>query len=121
MTRKYFFPSKTDHYSGKKCTFAPKEHPVKTTKDERQERNTALVETLQAYCRTQVWSVARGEQTETSDVDVCYEGQVPSLLTLDRIQTELEAILGCPVNLVRVRDGMNSLLKQRIKKEGIYV
>ncbi len=66
-------------------------------------------------------SVARGEQTETSDVDVCYEGQVPSLLTLDRIQTELETILGCPGDLVRVRDGMNSLLKQRIKKEGIYV
>ena len=66
-------------------------------------------------------SVARGEQTETSDVDVCYEGQAPSLLTLDHIQTELETILGCSVDLVRVRDGMNSLLKQRIQKEGIYV
>ena len=33
-------------------------------------------------------SVARGEQTEDSDVDVCYEGRVPSLLTLDLIQTE---------------------------------
>ena len=26
-------------------------------------------------------SVARGEQTEQSDVDVCYEGEPPSLLT----------------------------------------
>lgn len=66
-------------------------------------------------------SVARDEQTETSDVDVCYEGKVHSLLTLDIIQTELEKLLGCPVDLVRVRDNMNLLLRQRIQKEGIYV
>ena len=30
-------------------------------------------------------SAARGEQTENSDVDICYEGKAPSLLTLDRI------------------------------------
>ena len=35
-------------------------------------------------------SVARNEQTEDSDVDVCYEGKVPSLLTLDLIQSDLE-------------------------------
>ena len=66
-------------------------------------------------------SVARDEQTDASDVDVCYEGIAPSLLTLDLIQTELEALLGCPVDMVRVRDNMNSLLRQRIQKEGIYV
>ena len=66
-------------------------------------------------------SVARGEQTEDSDVDVCYEGRVPSLLTLDLIQTDLEQILGSRVDLVRIRDGMNSLLRERIKKGGVYV
>lgn len=66
-------------------------------------------------------SVARDEQTEASDVDVCYEGVAPSLLTLDLIQTELETLLECPVDMVRVRDNMNSLLRQRIQKEGIYV
>ena len=66
-------------------------------------------------------SVARGEQTEDSDVDVCYEGRVPSLLTLDLIQSDLEQLFGSSVDLVRVRDGMNSLLKQRIQKEGVYV
>ena len=66
-------------------------------------------------------SVARGEQTEDSDIDVCYEGRVPSLLTLDLIQTDLERILGSNVDLLRVRDGLNSLLKQRIQKEGVYV
>ena len=66
-------------------------------------------------------SVARGEQTEDSDVDVCYEGRVPSLLTLDLIQTDLERMLGSRVDLVRVRDGMNSLLRERIRKEAVYV
>ena len=66
-------------------------------------------------------SVARGEQTADSDVDVCYEGQAPSLLTLDMIQTELEQLLDCKVDLVRVRENMNSLLRQRIPRNGIYV
>ncbi len=66
-------------------------------------------------------SVARGEQTADSDVDVCYEGQAPSLLTLDLMQNDLEKLFGCPVDMVRVRNNMNSLLKQRIQREGIYV
>ena len=66
-------------------------------------------------------SVARGEHTHNSDVDICYEGRVPTLLTLDLIQTDLERLLGCPVDLVRMRDGMDSLLKERINKEAIFV
>ncbi len=66
-------------------------------------------------------SVARGEQTEDSDVDICYEGKAPSLLTLDKIQTDLELRLGCHVDLVRVRSGMNSFLHNRIQKESIYI
>lgn len=66
-------------------------------------------------------SVACGEQTTDSDVDVCYEGRVPSLITLDLMQTELEQLLGCKVDMVRVRDNMNALLKARIQKEALYV
>lgn len=66
-------------------------------------------------------SVARGEQKEDSDVDVCYEGKAPSFITLDMIQTELEQLLGSKVDLVRVRENMNSLLRQRILRDGIYV
>lgn len=66
-------------------------------------------------------SVARGEQTDQSDVDVCYEGDPPSLLTLDHIQSELEKLLGSPVDLIRIRERMNNRLKQRILKESIYV
>lgn len=66
-------------------------------------------------------SVARGEQGSDSDVDVCYEGKAPSLLTLDMIQTELEQLLECKVDLVRIRENMNNLLRQRIIRDGIYV
>ena len=58
-------------------------------------------------------SSARGEQTDESDV--------PSLLTLDYMQSELEKLLGCPVDLIRIRERMNERLKQRILKESIYV
>ena len=66
-------------------------------------------------------SIARGEQTENSDVDIYYEGKVPSLLTLDRIQQELEELLGCSVDLVRMRENMNATLKKQIQNEGIYI
>ena len=66
-------------------------------------------------------SVARGEQTEESDVDICYEGRALSLLTLDELQCELEGLLGCKVDAVRVRENMNPLLRDRIRKEGRYV
>ena len=66
-------------------------------------------------------SVARGQQTETSDVDVCYESKPLSLLTIDLIQSDLERLFDCPVDMVRVRENMNSLLKERIQKEACYV
>ena len=66
-------------------------------------------------------SVARGEQKEESDIDVCYEGEAPSFLKLDMIQSELEQLLGSKVDIVRVRENMNSLLRQRILRDGIYV
>lgn len=66
-------------------------------------------------------SVARGEQKEDSDIDICYEGKAPSLLTLDKIQSELKSLFGCSVDLVRMREHMNDYLKERITKEAIYV
>ena len=56
-----------------------------------------------------------------SDVDFYYEGRVPSLLTLDLIQSDLERLIGCHVDMVRLRENMNILLKERIQKEGLYV
>lgn len=67
-------------------------------------------------------SVARGEQGDNSDVDICYESdRIPTLLALDRLQCELETLMERPVDLVRIRERMNPRLKARILKEAIYV
>ena len=66
-------------------------------------------------------SIARGEETETSDVDVCFEGEAPSLFIMARIKRELEELFGRTVDLVRLRERMDEMLKQNIRKEAIYV
>ena len=66
-------------------------------------------------------SVARGEQSPESDVDVYFEGDAPGFFTLSHLKNELEELLGCRVDLVRLRDRMNSILRKHIEKEGIYV
>ena len=65
-------------------------------------------------------SVARGEQTESSDVDVCVELQTPSMFCLVHIKDELQHLFGCAVDIVRLREDMDKLLKQNIMEEGIY-
>lgn len=65
-------------------------------------------------------SFARREQTENSDIDVFYTGKALSLITLDNMQCELEKLLGCKVEIVRVRENMNAILRSRIMKEGCY-
>lgn len=66
-------------------------------------------------------SVARGEQNAQSDIDVYIESEPQSLFTMYNIKEELQELLGGSVDLVRLRDRMNSLLRKRIEKEGIYV
>ncbi|CAK7056245.1 MAG: hypothetical protein PARBA_02024 [Parabacteroides sp.] len=66
-------------------------------------------------------SVARGEQTEDSDVDVCLETSNPNMFALVHIKEDLQTLFGCNVDIVRLRDHMDSFLRSRIEKEGIYV
>ena len=66
-------------------------------------------------------SVARGEQTEDSDVDVCLETSNPNIFALVHIKEDLQNLFGCPVDIVRMREKMDALLRNRIEKEGIYV
>ncbi|MCS2892484.1 nucleotidyltransferase family protein [Parabacteroides faecis] len=66
-------------------------------------------------------SVARGEQHEGSDVDVYIEGELKGLFALAGIKNELEDLLGCRVDIVRLRDRMDTFLKKRIQNEGVYV
>ena len=66
-------------------------------------------------------SVARGEQKEGSDIDICFEfSNIPTLFTLARIKYELEALLESPVDLIRMRDQMDEYLKQDIEREALY-
>ncbi|WP_293674657.1 nucleotidyltransferase domain-containing protein [uncultured Parabacteroides sp.] len=66
-------------------------------------------------------SVARGEQTEHSDVDVYLETSKPNMFALVHIKEDLQTLFGCNVDIVRLRDHMDTLLRNRIEKEGIYV
>lgn len=45
----------------------------------------------------------------------------PWIFALAGIKQELEELLGCKVDIVRLRDKMDSFLRERIQKEGIYV
>lgn len=66
-------------------------------------------------------SVARGEQTEGSDVDICVDLEVPSIFSLVHIKEELKQLFGCEVDVVRIRQNMDAILKKDIIEEGIYV
>lgn len=66
-------------------------------------------------------SVVRNEQTDLSDIDIFYEGKAPTFITLDKIQQELENLLECKVDLVRIRANMNEILRKQIETEGVYV
>lgn len=66
-------------------------------------------------------SVARGESTGASDVDIVVETEVPDLFMMVHLKEELEALLGSRVDLVRYWKRMNPYLKQRIDREARYV
>jgi len=65
-------------------------------------------------------SVARGEQDGDSDVDVCVELKKPSLFTLVHIRDELQALFGRQVDIVRLRQDMDSMLRRSILEDAVY-
>lgn len=65
-------------------------------------------------------SVARGEQTADSDVDICVEMQSPNMFSLVHIKEELQRLFGCAVDIVRLREDMDGTLKQCIREESVY-
>ena len=50
-----------------------------------------------------------------------YGGEAQGLFSLSHLKNELEELLGSPVDIIRLRDRMNQLLRKRIEREGIYV
>lgn len=66
-------------------------------------------------------SVARGEHTETSDVDVVYESDTMRLWDVVGLKLDLEHLFGIPVDVVSMHKNMNANFKRRVEKEVIYV
>ncbi|MBR6606470.1 MAG: nucleotidyltransferase domain-containing protein [Prevotella sp.] len=66
-------------------------------------------------------SVARGEQTEKSDVDICVDLKNPSLFILVHIKEDLQRLFGKTVDIIRIRPEMDDLMKRDIMTEGLYV
>jgi predicted nucleotidyltransferase len=65
-------------------------------------------------------SLARNEQREDSDVDVCVEMK-PNLFKQAGVKCYLQELLGCDVDVVRMRDNMNALFRKQIQRYGIRI
>lgn len=65
-------------------------------------------------------SVARGENRPDSDVDVFVELEEPDPFIMFDIREALQLLLGCKVDLIRLREGLRSLLLKRIEQDGVY-
>lgn len=66
-------------------------------------------------------SVARGEQHENSDIDVCVEGNLKGMFALAGVKSDLEALFNRPVDVVRLRERMDPFFRKQILKDVIYV
>ncbi len=66
-------------------------------------------------------SVARGDESDRSDIDIVVELKEISPFILVDIKRELTKLLECEVDVVRLRKNLNRMLKRRIEKEAIYV
>jgi predicted nucleotidyltransferase len=66
-------------------------------------------------------SVARGEQTEHSDIDVYYEGPAMGLSGNVRLLEDLERLFGTHVDIIRKHKYLKSEFVNRLEKDLIYV
>jgi predicted nucleotidyltransferase len=66
-------------------------------------------------------SAARDTAGAESDIDIVIEQREPDLFLLGSIKTDLEIQLNSKIDIVRIREGMNAFLKDRIEREAIYV
>ena len=57
-------------------------------------------------------SCARGQQHDGSDIDVCFDGGTPTLVTIARMETELEALTGSKVQIHATRRTIKETKRQ---------
>ena len=66
-------------------------------------------------------SYARNSATPQSDVDIVFDTDAPNLFMTVMMKQDLEALLGCPVDVLQLRGLTNDRLKARIEREAVYV
>ena len=66
-------------------------------------------------------SVARGEESKESDIDIVVEFENPNLLKQAELMLQLKRVLGRDVDVIALWNRMNPRLRERIEKEAIYV
>jgi predicted nucleotidyltransferase len=65
-------------------------------------------------------SMARGDNRQDSDVDVCVD-MPPKALKVSALKIYLQELLGVQVDVVRRHAHLDSFLLQEIKRDGIYL
>ena len=65
-------------------------------------------------------SLARNQQRESSDVDICVE-MPPDMFQLIGLKQYLEELLCCDVDVIRIHNNMDPFLMNQIEKDGIYI
>lgn len=65
-------------------------------------------------------SVARNQEREDSDVDICVE-MAPDMFRRYALKDYLEDLLKRPVDVVRIHTNMNEFLRSEIERDGIVV
>ena len=66
-------------------------------------------------------SVARGEQKEDSDIDICVQLQNPDYFTRMEIKESLEQRFEVKVDVVSLTAIMRNLFRNHIEKDTIYI
>ncbi len=66
-------------------------------------------------------SYARNQASELSDIDIVVKTESPNPFNLVHIKEDLEKKLKTPVDIIRLREHMNSYLKRHITNEAVYV
>ena len=65
-------------------------------------------------------SVARNQHHDGSDVDI-YVEMPPKFFLVVRLKAYLEALLGCPVDIIRKHQHLNPFLLKEVERDGIEV
>ncbi len=66
-------------------------------------------------------SYARGEANSESDIDIVVDLDKSTMFGLVAIKEDIEEYFKNHVDIVQIRDRMNSLLQKRIERDAIYV